>query len=135
VGTGTEPRVLVVDDDMEGRIALGELLTLWGYEVVAADDGTHAIEVTVAKRPDIVVLDLGLANRSGVELVPQLRAEGAFVIAYSGWRTLEADARAAGAGAFVLKPDLLALERALAAADVARSESAATRKKSNADTR
>jgi CheY-like chemotaxis protein len=91
--------------------------------------------VSVANRPDIVVLDLGLADRSGVELVARLKAEGTFVVAYSGWHTLEADARAAGARAFVLKPDLLALRRALAAADVARSESAAARKKSNADGR
>ena len=128
-------RVLVVEDDTEGRIALAELLALWGYEVVAADDGTHAIELTVAQRSEIVVLDLGLADRSGIDRVARLKAEGAFVVAYSGWHMLEADARAAGAEAFVLKPDLRQLERALAAADVARSESTATRKKSNADGR
>ena len=115
MGTGQQ-RVLVVDDDAEGRISLRELLAVWGYEADVAPDGRRAIEVSLASRPDIVVLDLGLSDGNGVDFIAPLKAGGAFVIAYSGWHDLEAAARAAGADAFVLKPDILELRRALAAA-------------------
>jgi CheY-like chemotaxis protein len=124
-------RVLVIDDDAEGRLALGELLAMWGYETDEAHDGTRAIEVSREKRPDIVVLDLGLPDRNGVELIARLKAGGASVIAYSGWHNLEGGARAAGADAFVLKPDISALRRALAEADVTRTGGAPARNKSN----
>jgi len=122
--------VLVIDDDAEGRIALRELLAMWDYETDEAHDGTRAIEMSLEKRPDIVVLDLGLPDRSGVELIGRLKAAGGFVIAYSGWHNLEARARAAGADAFVLKPNIQDLRRALAQADVVRIERAPGRRKS-----
>jgi CheY-like chemotaxis protein len=123
-------RVLIVDDDADGRISLRELLAVWGYDAEEAHDGARAIELSLVTRPDIVVLDLGLPDRDGVGLIARFKAEGAFVIAYSGWQHLRAGAHAAGADAFVLKPEILELRAALAAAKAVCCESEPARKKS-----
>jgi len=107
-------RVLVVDDEVEEREALCELLSTWGFEAEAAEDGKHALEMVLTFKPGVVVLDLGLPDATGAEVVRVIREDGkARIIVFSGWHGLRDAALAAGADAFVLKPDLEALERAL----------------------
>jgi CheY-like chemotaxis protein len=61
-------------------------------------------------------MDLALPGGDALEIIRRIKTENdeILVIAFSGWHHLEAAARAAGADAFVLKPDLEALERLLA---------------------
>ena len=111
---GDRRRVLVVDDDFESQIGLRELLGLWGYEVDVAEDGRRALELARSRCPDVVVMDLGLPQGDALHVIQLLGADGIRVIAFSGWDQAEVAARAAGADAFVLKPDLEWLERVLA---------------------
>ncbi|MFH0516274.1 response regulator [Streptomyces sp. M41] len=66
-------RVLVVDDEPQIVRALVINLKARKYEVDAAHDGTAALELAAARHPDVVVLDLGLPDMDGVEVIRGLR--------------------------------------------------------------
>jgi two-component system, OmpR family, response regulator MprA len=68
--------ILVVDDDRAVREALRRVLTLAGYEVQLAEDGTQAIELVAQSLPDAVVLDIGLPGIDGLEVCRALRRLG-----------------------------------------------------------
>jgi two-component system KDP operon response regulator KdpE len=71
-------KVLLVDDDATLRRTLGIGLRAAGHEVLIAADGRTALQALREDRPDMVVLDLGLPDLSGVEVLRQLR----------GWSTV-----------------------------------------------
>ena len=53
-------RILVVDDELQGRERLYDALTGKGYQVLTAGTGEQALEMLKAQRPQLVVLDVGL---------------------------------------------------------------------------
>ena len=66
-------RVLLVDDDATLRQTLAIGLRAEGHEVLVAADGRSALQAVTEDQPDLVVLDLGLPDLSGVEVLRQLR--------------------------------------------------------------
>jgi len=112
-------RVLVVDDEPHIRRALAITLRARDYEVVLAGNGAGALSAAAATPPDLVVLDLGLPDLDGVEVIRGLRGwTDAPIIVLSG-RTGAHDkveALDAGADDYVTKPfgmdELLARLRA-----------------------
>ncbi|HET8732206.1 MAG TPA: sigma-54 dependent transcriptional regulator, partial [Anaeromyxobacteraceae bacterium] len=68
-------RVLIVDDEADGREALAELTARWGYDVLAAADGTEALRKAIEWHPDIILTDLVMPNMDGLWLLRALRAE------------------------------------------------------------
>ena len=66
-------RVLVVDDEAGLVRALAINLRARAWDVVTAHDGASALEVAADKHPDVVVLDLGLPDLDGVEVIRGLR--------------------------------------------------------------
>ncbi|MER6080650.1 response regulator [Streptomyces sp. NPDC013157] len=66
-------RVLVVDDEPQIVRALVINLKARKYEVDAAPDGRTALELAASRHPDVVVLDLGLPDMDGVEVIKGLR--------------------------------------------------------------
>ncbi|MBM9460254.1 response regulator transcription factor [Nocardioides sp. zg-536] len=66
-------KVLVVDDEPALARALAINLRAHGWEVVTAADGRSALEAAAAERPDVVVLDLGLPDLDGTEVIAGLR--------------------------------------------------------------
>ncbi|MFD5497801.1 response regulator [Streptomyces sp. INA 01156] len=66
-------RVLVVDDEPAIVRALVINLKARSYEVDAAQDGAEALRLAAARHPDVVVLDLGLPDMDGVEVIRGLR--------------------------------------------------------------
>ncbi len=66
-------RVLVVDDERAIRRYLHAALNAQGYTVYEASSGKEALNKTVADRPDLIILDLGLPDLDGVEVTRQLR--------------------------------------------------------------
>ncbi|GAA3971310.1 response regulator [Actinomadura viridis] len=66
-------RVLLVEDERQLVRALRINLKTRGYEVDTAPDGRTALELAGRRRPDVVVLDLGLPDMDGVEVIKGLR--------------------------------------------------------------
>jgi two-component system KDP operon response regulator KdpE len=66
-------RVLVVDDELPMRRALGIGLRARGYEVDLAEDGAQGLELAARHHPDVVILDLGLPDMDGVDVAHALR--------------------------------------------------------------
>jgi len=112
-------RVLVVDDEPQILRALRINLRVRQYDVYTAATGAQALEVAAAHPPDLVILDLGLPDMDGVDVIGGLRGWTAAPIIVLSGRTDSADkveALDAGADDYVTKPfgveELLARMRA-----------------------
>lgn len=69
-------RVLVVEDDPSIAIGLRINLESEGYVVEVADDGERGLELARTGAPDLIVLDVMLPNKNGLEVLHDLRSEG-----------------------------------------------------------
>lgn len=70
------PTIIVVEDKRELREVLRRTLTENGYLVLTADDGETGLETALAQHPDLVILDVGLPGRDGLDVARELRARG-----------------------------------------------------------
>jgi two-component system, OmpR family, phosphate regulon response regulator PhoB len=75
--TGAGERVLVVDDEPDIVALVAYHLAKAGYRVVTAASGTEALAVARRERPALIVLDLMLPGKSGLDVLAELRAEEA----------------------------------------------------------
>ena len=66
------PRILVVDDDRRVRDLLEIALTAQGFTVATASDGDEAVRHALANRADLVVLDVRLPKKSGLDVCDQI---------------------------------------------------------------
>ena len=100
--------VLIIDDEAEIRESLQTLLEFEGYEVVAAANGTEGLSKLGDRPFDLVLLDLALPDRNGIELLPEIRAidPQISVIMITAYGTVEDAVRAmqSGAANFLQKP-------------------------------
>lgn len=113
------PKVLVVDDEPQIRTLLKATLNRAGYAVVEAANGREALNAKSIDKPDLVLLDLGLPDRDGLELVTLLRQEpraALIVISARDQTDQKVAALDLGADDYVTKPfdteELLARVRA-----------------------
>ncbi len=112
-------RILVVDDDDEIRRVVRLILQAEGYEVFDVPNAQRARIEAATRRPDLLVVDLGLPDGDGVDLVRELRQWSAAPVIVLSARVGEADKIAAldaGADDYLAKPfgagELLARMRA-----------------------
>jgi two-component system, OmpR family, KDP operon response regulator KdpE len=111
--------VLVVEDDRALRQALAINLRARQYDVTAVDDGTAALAAAASHPPDVVILDLGLPDMDGNEVIEGLRGWSQAPIIVLSARTTQGDKVVAldvGADDYMTKPfgmdELLARLRA-----------------------
>ena len=100
-------KILVVDDDAAIRRLLRNTLLRAGYAVVEANNAKDALRQATVEHPDAVLLDLGLPDRDGLSLIPQLRSrEGIAVLVVSAREAVDEKVAALDLGAvdFVTKP-------------------------------
>ena len=105
--SGTGATVLVVEDDDEVRGVLVRELGSRGYRVQEALDGRSALERWQASRPDVVLLDLGLPDIDGLEVIQRIRRDAMTPIVILSARFAErekVEALERGADDFVTKP-------------------------------
>lgn len=113
------PKVLVVDDELHIRTLLKATLARAGYTIVEASNAREALASKSIDKPDLILLDLGLPDRDGLELVGALAAEprsAVLVISARDQTEQKVAALDLGADDYVTKPfdteELLARVRA-----------------------
>lgn len=100
-------RVLVVDDEPQILRVLKPSLTAAGYDVITAATGAEALKAAATRSPDIIVLDLGLPDMDGKQVIEQLRTWSQTPIVVLSARDRESEKIAAldlGADDYVNKP-------------------------------
>jgi DNA-binding response OmpR family regulator len=85
------PRVLVVDDAADIVRIARDYLEHAGFTVLTAHDGNDALRVARAEKPDLIVLDLGLPGRDGLDVTRELRRSSAIPIVMLTARADESD--------------------------------------------
>ncbi len=120
-GLQARPRqcVLVVDDNEDAAASLAMLLEMEGHEVAQAFSGEQALALSAARRPDVVLLDIGMPGMSGHDVARAMRqrdgANAPWLVALTGWGHAgdRERSRQAGFDAHLVKPvsiqELLAL--------------------------
>jgi CheY-like chemotaxis protein len=68
-GDDARPRILVIDDELEILIIFSEILEVEGFDVVITTDGYKAEEIVDTQNVDAILLDLGMPERDGYELL------------------------------------------------------------------
>jgi len=105
--TPTGARILVVEDEPAIVRAVKANLSGHGFEVEAALTGRAALESFGRRRPDLVILDLGLPDMDGTEVIRSVRAEGAtpiIVLSVRGSEREKVKALDVGADDYLTKP-------------------------------
>ena len=104
------PRVLVADDERSLRLLIRTTLQTAGLEVVMATDGQEAIDQIKAEPPDLVVLDWMMPQKTGLEVVAELRQDPKLVnlpvilLTARGQARDKEAARIVGSDAYLTKP-------------------------------
>lgn len=100
--------ILVVDDEPAIRRLLRTSLSSQGFQVLEAADGKHALAEIERSQPDLVILDLGLPDISGLDLIRTVRAGGSaipiLVLSSRADETGKVEALDLGADDYVTKP-------------------------------
>jgi DNA-binding response OmpR family regulator len=100
-------QVLIIDDDRIVRDALAQVLQHAGYIVTCAADGVRGLATFREQRPDIIITDIIMPEKEGIETIIEIRAEAPEIpiLAISG-------------GARIGNTDFLSIARKLGATDV-----------------
>lgn len=105
---GARRTILIAEDHLDSREALGALLEAFGYRVVIAVNGHQAIERALAEQPDLILMDMMMPELDGFEAMRRLRTRPETrdipiitITAMDGARELAIDA---GASDFLSKP-------------------------------
>jgi len=102
-----KPIILLIEDDPQIRRFLRASLVTQGYELIEAGNGREGLALAAAQVPEVVLLDLGLPDMEGLEVIKQLRAWSSVPIIILSARGQERDKVAnldAGADDYLTKP-------------------------------
>ena len=107
-GGGDPATILVAEDHLDSRDALRALLEAFGYEVVCAVNGREAVELALAHRPDLILMDIMMPELDGFEAMRTLRRneqfDGTPIIAVTAMEGAHQLAIQAGANDYLRKP-------------------------------
>ena len=94
--------ILIVDDEQSIRRSVADILEDEGYRAEAADDGDAALRAIHAEPPDLVLLDIAMPGRDGIEILEELRVARPDlpVVVMSGHGSIETAVRATKLGAY-----------------------------------
>lgn len=107
-------RVLIIDDDPSVRLLYEEELIEEGYEGISSDGQKGVLKLIAEQRPDLILLDLNLGSRSGLDLLRAIRKESLTVpvILLTARPGFMLDSKSVSAYAYVPKSsDLTSLKR------------------------
>jgi two-component system KDP operon response regulator KdpE len=101
------PRVLIIDDEPQIRRFLRASLQAHDYEVIEAENGKEGLRAVTVQKPDLVILDLGLPDIDGLDVLKQIREWSKVPIIILSTRAEDPDKIGAldrGANDYVTKP-------------------------------
>jgi CheY-like chemotaxis protein len=97
-----KPKVLLIEDNDDGREMMATMLASFGYPVLQAGDGLEGVRLACAERPDVALVDIGLPGIDGYEVARRLRqdpsARAIRLIALTGYGLEEDQRRVLEAG-------------------------------------
>ena len=102
-----KPTVLVVEDDPPVRNLITTTLEIQNYKFLTAENGIRALTAITSERPDIILLDLGLPDMDGIEIIKKVRSWSVVPIIVISARSEDSDkiqALDAGADDYLTKP-------------------------------
>jgi two-component system KDP operon response regulator KdpE len=105
--TETRPTILVIEDEPEIRLFLRTSLVTEGYRIVEAENGERGVIEAGSHKPDLAIVDLGLPDLDGVEVIRAIRKWSPMPIVVLSARAREQakiEALDAGADDYVTKP-------------------------------
>lgn len=108
--TGERPRILIVDDKIDNRMFLNDLLTPLGFDVTEAEDGEECLGQAMTIRPDAILMDLRMPNMNGLEATrrirqtPELKDVVIIAISASSFEHNRLECLKAGTDNFLSKP-------------------------------
>jgi len=109
-------KILIVDDEAYIRRLYRDELREEGYDVLSAGGGEEALQMFDRERPDVVVLDIRLPDRDGLDVLGQMlsRRRDAHVVLNSAYPSYRGDFQSWGADAYVVKSsDLRELKKTI----------------------
>ena len=99
--------IIVIEDETQIRRFLRTTLSSEGYQVIEAETGKHGLSEAATCKPDLIILDLGLPDMDGVEVVKVIRTWSSVPVIILSARSQESDkisALDAGADDYLVKP-------------------------------
>lgn len=108
---GSAPLVLIIDDAEDLRIAVVNLLQIYGFRVVTAKNGFEGVRMAVESPPDIILMDLAMPGMDGLETARLLKGNSVTsaipIVAFTGQTVIPDPARlrAKGFAELISKPD------------------------------
>ena len=103
-------RILVVEDQLDSRRIIRDMLASTDYEIIEAEDGEQALAAIAKQRPDLILMDIQLPIMDGYTATRRIKADPALnaipIIVVTSYALSgdEEKARAAGCDAYVAKP-------------------------------
>lgn len=103
-------KLLIVEDIPDNAELVSRIMSARGYEVFHAPDAETGLQMAVAHKPDLILLDLGLPDHDGLTLAGWIRAEPSLtrvpIIAYTAWppETARQMAETYGCNGYIGKP-------------------------------
>jgi PAS domain S-box-containing protein len=95
-------RVLLIEDNQDARESFKLILQLQGHEVLEAEDGVSGLNMLLAERPDVALIDVGLPGLDGYQVAARFRASGqgaaSKLVALTGYGTADARDRSRQSG-------------------------------------
>lgn len=110
IGSGVRPRILICDNEVALRGLVRAALDTGAYDIYEARDGDESLTRARELRPDLLVLDMMMPGRTGLEVLEELRGDPAFeatpvvVLTARAQATDREAAERAGATHFLTKP-------------------------------
>lgn len=103
------PTVLIVDDALFMRVAVGNMFKEWGFEIVGeASNGREAVELYNQYKPDLVTMDITMPVMSGLDAVKEIKPAhpdaNIIMMTALGQQRIIVEAIEAGAKDFITKP-------------------------------
>lgn len=99
--------IIAIEDEAQIRRFLRTTLASEGYQVIEAETGKQGLTEAATRKPDLIILDLGLPDMDGIEVIKELRAWSSVPIVILSARSQESDkisALDAGADDYLVKP-------------------------------